>query len=161
MPLTEYTGTLGLNRAAHLLRRATFGPTKQQIEAFASLTPTQATNLLFNQTLPDPILPTDPDTNQEWAVSGIMDPDKMDGDYQEYFKRWFVGQMLSAGVPTAQSLAYAAREKLVMFLHTHFTAIQEKSAAAVPFIFKINYFVCLHWIEQRPLNLISGNSPRK
>ncbi len=140
MPLTEYTGTLGLNRAAHLLRRATFGPTKQQIEAFASLTPTQATNLLFNQTLPDPILPTDPDTNQEWAVSGIMDPDKMDGDYQEYFKRWFVGQMLSAGVPIAQSLAYAAREKLVMFLHTHFTAIQEKISSSRALYFQNQLF---------------------
>lgn len=140
MPLTEYTGTLGLNRAAHLLRRATFGPTKQQIETFASLTPTQATNLLFNQTLPDPILPTDPDTNQEWAVSGVMDPDKMDGDYQEYFKRWFVGQMLSAGVPTAQSLAYAAREKLVMFLHTHFTAIQEKISSSRALYFQNQLF---------------------
>lgn len=140
MPLTEYTGTLGLNRAAHLLRRATFGPTKQQIEAFASLTPTQATNLLFNQTLPDPILPTDPDTNQEWAVSGIMDPDKMDGDYQEYFKRWFVGQMLSVGVPSAQSLAYAAREKLVMFLHTHFTAIQEKISSSRALYFQNQLF---------------------
>jgi uncharacterized protein (DUF1800 family) len=140
MPLTEYTGTLGLNRAAHLLRRATFGPTKQQIEAFASLTPTQATNLLFNQTLPDPILPTDPDTNQEWAVSGIMDPDKMDGDYQEYFKRWFVGQMLSSGVPSAQSLAYSAREKLVMFLHTHFTAIQQKISSSRALYFQNQLF---------------------
>ncbi len=126
MPLNEYTGTLGLNRAAHLLRRATFGPTKEQIETFASLTPQQAITQLFNQPLPDPILSVDPDTNQEWAVSGVTDSNKMDEEYQEYFKRWFIGQMLSAGVPGAQSLAYAAREKLVMFLHTHFTAIQEK-----------------------------------
>ncbi|MCU0357090.1 MAG: DUF1800 domain-containing protein [Cyclobacteriaceae bacterium] len=126
MPLNEYTGTLGLNRAAHLLRRATFGPTKEQIETFASLTPQQAITQLFNQPLPDPILSVDPDTNQEWAVSGVTDSNKMDEEYQEYFKRWFIGQMLSAGVPDAQSLAYAAREKLVMFLHTHFTAIQEK-----------------------------------
>lgn len=126
MPLPEYSGTLGFNRAAHLLRRASFGATKQQIENFAALTPQQATTLLFNQVLPDPVLPVDPDTNQEWAVSGITDPEKMDSDYQEYFKRWFVGQMLSAGVDPNLSLAYSVREKLVLFLHTHFTAIQEK-----------------------------------
>ncbi|MBX2966389.1 MAG: DUF1800 family protein [Cyclobacteriaceae bacterium] len=126
MPLPEYSGTLGFNRAAHLLRRASFGPTRQQIEAFASLTPQQATNLLFNQTLPDPVLPVDPDTNQEWAESGITDPEKMDSDYQGYFKCWFVGQMLSAGVAPTSTLAYSVREKLVLFLHTHFTAIEEK-----------------------------------
>jgi uncharacterized protein (DUF1800 family) len=126
MPLTEYTGTLGLNRAAHLLRRATFGPTKEDIEAYASLTPQQAINLLFNQTLPEPALPTDPDTGIEWAVSGILDPSKMDDQYQDYFKRWFIGQMLGSGIPDNLRLAYSAREKMVMFLHTHFTAIQEK-----------------------------------
>jgi len=130
MPLTEYTGTLGLNRAAHLLRRATFGPTKQQIEEFASLTPQQATTLLFNQPLPEPTLPIDPDTGLEWVISGITDLDKMDSAYEEYFKRWFVGQMLSVGIPASQSLAYSAREKLVFFLHTHFTAIQEKISSS-------------------------------
>ncbi|MBX2962796.1 MAG: DUF1800 family protein [Cyclobacteriaceae bacterium] len=130
MPLPEYSGTLGLNRAAHLLRRASFGPTKEQIETFAGLTPLQATNLLFNQTLPDPPIPVDPDTNGQWVITGVTDPEKMDGEYEEYFKRWFIGQMLSIGVPPAQSLAYSVREKLVMFLHTHFTAIQEKISSS-------------------------------
>ena len=130
MPLPEYTGTLGFTRAAHLLRRATFGPTIQEIEAFGSLTPQQATNLLFSQVLPDPDLPVDPDTGLEWAVSGAMDTNKEDGDYQEYFKRWFVGQMLSPGIAPSLSAAYSAREKLVFFLHSHFTAIQEKINSA-------------------------------
>ena len=55
MPLTEFSGTLGLKRAAHLLRRATFGATKQQIDEFAQRTPAQAVDLLFRQTLPDPL----------------------------------------------------------------------------------------------------------
>lgn len=126
MPLPEYSGTLGYNRAAHLLRRASFGPTKQQIETFASLTPLQATNLLFNQVLPDPSIPIDPDTNEQWVITGVTDPEKMEFQYEEYFKRWFVGQMLSTGATPALSLAYSVREKLVLFLHTHFTAIQEK-----------------------------------
>jgi uncharacterized protein (DUF1800 family) len=126
MPLPEYSGTLGLKRAAHLLRRATFGATKQQIDAFSSLTPAQAVTQLFRQTLPDPILPIDPITGQEWVLSGITDANSDSGELEAYFKSWFVGQMLSNGVTPAQSLAYSAREKLVFFLHSHFTTITSK-----------------------------------
>ncbi len=126
MPLPEYSGTLGLKRAAHLLRRATFGATKQQIDAFAPLTPAQAITQLFRQALPDPVLPIDPETGQEWVLSGVTDANSDSGDLEEFIKRWFVGQMLSVGIAPAISLAYSAREKLVMFMHTHFTTITSK-----------------------------------
>jgi len=130
MPLPEYGGTLGHKRAAHLLRRATFGGNKQTIDSFAGLTPAQAINLLFRQTLPDPVLPIDPETGQEWFLSGVTDANSEDFKLEEYFMGWFIGQMMSVGIdPVAnptQWLAYSAREKVVMFLHTHFTAIREK-----------------------------------
>lgn len=125
MPLPEYSGTLGLKRAAHLLRRATFGATKQQIDSFASLTPAQAITLLFRQALPEPVLPIDPKTGQEWVLSGV-DANSDDGDLEECFKRWLVGQMMSSGIAPAVSLAYSTREKIVLFLHTHFTTITTK-----------------------------------
>jgi uncharacterized protein (DUF1800 family) len=123
MPLPEFSGTLGLKRAAHLLRRATFGATKSQIDAFATLTPAQAIDQLFRQTLPDPALPINPDTGQSWFLTGTTSDD---GPLQEYFKAWCIGQMLSMGIAPNLSLAYSAREKVVHFLHTHFTAIQLK-----------------------------------
>jgi len=126
MPLPEFSGTLGLKRAAHLLRRATFGATKQQIDVFAALTPAQAITALFRQALPDPILPIDPETSQEWVLSGVTDANSDGGDLEEYIKAWLVGQMMSSGVPPALSLAYSAREKVIMFLHTHFTTITSK-----------------------------------
>jgi uncharacterized protein (DUF1800 family) len=126
MPLPEFSGTLGLKRAAHLLRRATFGATKQQIDVFAALTPAQAITALFRQSLPDPILPIDPETNQEWVLSGVTDANSDSGDLEAYIKAWLVGQMMSSGVPPAVSLAYSAREKVIMFLHTHFTTITSK-----------------------------------
>lgn len=125
MPLPEFSGTLGLKRAAHLLRRATFGATKQQIDEFSTLTPATAITQLFRQTLPDPVLPINPQTGTEWVTNGNT-TDQNDGELQEYFKGWFIGQMLSAGVNPTVSLAYSAREKIVFFLHTHFTAIQSK-----------------------------------
>src|SRR5690242_10681528 len=126
MPLPEYSGALGMKRAAHLLRRATFGATKQQIDAFAALTPAQAITALYRQALPDPILPIDPKTGQEWVISGVTDANSDGGELEEYFKRWFVGQMMSVGIAPGLSLAYSAREKLVFFLHSHFTTITSK-----------------------------------
>ena len=121
MPLPEFAGTLGLKRAAHLLRRATFGATKAQIDSFATLSPAQAITALFHQALPDAPLPIDPKTGTEWVVSGVTDANSENLD--ELFKQWFIGQMMSAGVSPALSLAYSARERLVFFLHTHFTTI--------------------------------------
>lgn len=126
MPLTPHSGPLGRRGAAHLLRRATYGPTIGQIKTFSTLTAAQALQQLYHQALPDAPPPVDPDTNEPWVITGVTDPEKMEFEYQEFFKRWFIGQMMSAGIPAGQSLAYSAREKLVFFIHTHLTAIAEK-----------------------------------
>jgi uncharacterized protein (DUF1800 family) len=140
MPLPEYSGTLGMKRAAHLLRRATFGATKQQIDAFAALTPAQAITALYRQPLPDPVLPIDPETGQEWVISGVTDANSDAGELDEYFKRWFVGQMMSVGIAPSLSLAYSAREKLVFFLHSHFTTITSKVANSRSLYFQNQLF---------------------
>lgn len=126
MPLAEFSGTLGVKRAAHLIRRATFGGTKQQIDAFAQLSPAQAVDQLFRQVLPDPLLPIDPATGQEWFLTGTTDANSEEDTLQTYFKGWFIGQMMSTGIDPSLSLAYSARERMVFFLHTHFTTIQSK-----------------------------------
>jgi len=120
MPLPEYGGALGQKRAAHLLRRATFGATKQQIDSFAALTPAQAITQLFRQTLSDPVLPIDPKTGSEWVTTGTTGANSENRDLMNYLLGWFLGQMMNS------SLAYSAREKIVHFLHTHFTMRTEK-----------------------------------
>lgn len=126
MPLAELNEPLGIKRAAHLLRRATFGATKAQIDEFAALTPANAITRLFRQTLPDPPLPVDPKTGQEWFLSGVTGANSDDFLLERYFMGWFMAQMMSSGVSEDLSLAYSAREKLVFFLHTHFTCIASK-----------------------------------
>lgn len=142
MPLIPFTGPLGTRGAAHLLRRTTFGPTLQQINDFSSLTPAQAIQRLYRPAapLPDTPPPIDPDTNEAWVITGNTDQAKMEFEYQEYFKRWFIGQMLSAGVDPSQSLAYSAREKLVFFMHTHLTAITEKVGSSRALYFQNELF---------------------
>lgn len=127
MPLTALTGPLGVKRAAHLLRRATFGASKEQIDEFAGLTASQAVTRLFDTILLDPPLPIDTATNQEWVISGVVeDVNSGDNALQEYFKRWFIGQMMASDIEDNLKLSYAVREKITLFMHTHFTTMQEK-----------------------------------
>jgi uncharacterized protein (DUF1800 family) len=124
MPLPSFTGTLGIKRAAHLLRRAAFGGTKADVDAYATLTAPAAVSNLFSNSLPDPILPIDPLTNQEWITNGPSNSGSEDSELQEYFKGWLIGQMLGSGQASNMKLSYQVREKVVLFMHTHFTTKQ-------------------------------------
>ena len=124
MPLPSYAGTLGVKRSAHLLRRAAFGGTMTDVDAFATLTAPAAVGSLFGNSIPDPVLPIDPLTNQEWITTGASDSGSEDSELQEYFKGWFVGQMLGSGQASNVKLSYQVREKIVLFMHTHFTTKQ-------------------------------------
>ena len=119
MPLVELTGLLGRRRAAHLLRRTCFGASISEIDTFAALTPAQATAALFNAEIPDPPLPVDPLTGEEWITTGNAQSEGF--DLQRYLIAWNLGQMLGNEVADAQKLPFIFRERLVFFLHTHFT----------------------------------------
>lgn len=127
MPLTPLSGILGRKRATHILHRATFGANKQTIDAFASLTAQQAVTQLF-QPLPQPEPPIDILTNETWVSTPPSDANSEDGDLQEFFKGWWIGQMMKNEV--------SAREKIVFFLHTHFTTNQEKVNNSRAFYFQ-------------------------
>lgn len=126
MPLPQFSGVLGEKRASHLLRRASFGPTKQQIDSFSAMTVSEAVSRLFPGTLPDASPPVDPATGEEWVSGPVTDTNSSEDTLQEYFKGWLIGQMVSVGVPENQKLAYSVREKITFFMHTHFTTMQSK-----------------------------------
>ncbi|WP_420581251.1 DUF1800 domain-containing protein [Reichenbachiella sp.] len=129
MPLTALAGTLGRKRAAHLLRRATFGATKAQIDQVAALTASEAMDLLFiTDGLPDPELPIDPATGEEWITTPRTDANTSDRGLNGFLKSWHFGQLLALGVSDDQALSYANREKITFLLHTIFTTIESKVA---------------------------------
>lgn len=157
MPLTPHSGPLGRRGAAHLLRRATYGPTIAQIKTFSGLTAAQAIQQLYHQALPDAPPPVDPDNNDDpWVLTGNTATDKMEFEYQEHFKQWFIGQMMSAGVPAQQSLAYAAREKLVFFIHSHLTAITEKIGSSRALYYQ-NQLFRLYALDDVPSPVVPAN----
>lgn len=129
MPLPALAGPLGTKRAAHLLRRVTFGATKVQIDQVAALTASEAIDLLFvADDLAEPELPIDPATGEEWITTPRTDANSSDRDLNSYLKSWHFGQLLALGVDDNQALAYATREKITFLLHTIFTTIESKVA---------------------------------
>jgi uncharacterized protein (DUF1800 family) len=110
--LTPINGALGTVRAKHLLKRLTFGPTATQITQFAAMDCPSALHALFNNWIA-PAPPSTPE-GKIW-VNTPPSEDEEDGDYEQYFKLWWLGQMYQG----KHSL-----EKLVFFLHTVITTKQ-------------------------------------
>lgn len=123
MALTQQTGTLGRKRAAHLLRRITFGPNKSDIDLFANYTVSVALNNLFQDTtIPEP--PLDLKTNATWVNAPSTTANSSDSPLQEYFKGWWLKQMLGQYVSDTDRLPFMVRERILFFLHTHLTTVQ-------------------------------------
>lgn len=110
--LDPISGTLGKEKAAHLLRRLTFGATRKEVDSFAGKSISEALAILF-ETKPAPAPPIDPATGLPWSVR--TNDNSSDGNLTIYFKSWFYGLMFNAGTNSI--------EKLTFFLHTHFPAI--------------------------------------
>jgi uncharacterized protein (DUF1800 family) len=128
MPLTPLSGQLGIQRAAHLLRRATFGPTKSDIDTFKDKTAAEAIVALFADaaSLPIPDAPIDTKTGLPWVELTPSEANSNEGDLQNFFKGWFIAQMIGNGLDSSIILRYSAREKIVFFIHTILTAITSK-----------------------------------
>lgn len=151
MPLTPITGTLGTQRAAHLVRRATFGSSKADIDQLANLTAAEAVAILFDDNLPDPPLPLDTVSQDEWISTGaIENVTSDDRTLRNYFKSWFVGQMLGTG-QTTQKLGYTTREKITLFLHTHFTTMEEKVNNSRALYFQNQLFRLFAFDKENPM----------
>lgn len=110
--LDPISGALGKEKAAHLLRRLTFGATRKEIDLFATKSVAEALTTLFEtRPLPQPPI----DTTSGLAITDLSAEGSGVSEVIGYFKGWAFGQMLNSGAN--------AHEKLTFFLHTHFTTI--------------------------------------
>jgi uncharacterized protein (DUF1800 family) len=122
MPFTELTEVLGRKRAAHLLRRTCFGGSIAEIDEFAQLTPRQAVERLFQTNLPTPAEPIDTATNATWMTTGVIeDVNSEESTLVNFFLDWQLGLMTGQYAQPETRLAEVFRERIVYFLHTHFT----------------------------------------
>lgn len=149
MALIQFSGNLGRKRAAHLLKRITFGPNKADMDAFSSLTPAAALHLLFQETsIPTP--PIDLKTNATWVNIPSTDANSDDSVLQSYFKGWWLNNMLAQHVSPTDKLAQMVREKIVFFLHTHLTTIQEVVGSSRALYFQNVLFRTYAFDETKP-----------
>ena len=107
--LDPYNQPLAAAQVAHLLRRATFGPTPDQIKTLTGQTASQLVQkLLASQPTPAP--PLDPATGKPFHDQPF---DKINaGKNGVYLKDWWVGLMLNQSV--------SLLEKMTLFWSNHF-----------------------------------------
>lgn len=112
--LEKFSGQFTTLHAAHLLRRLTFGFTKEKIVEFANLGLDDAITTLLNTNLP-PRKPTVPGTEISWLElprDGANDP-----MYIRYIKAWWMQSLAT----TSPSIL----EKMTVFWHNHFVSESE------------------------------------
>lgn len=109
-----YDQPLTAIQAAHLLRRATFGPTPAQTRAFTGLSAARAVQLLLADQ-PTPAPPLDTTTGKTYHNQ----PFTQEGNNRmvAYTKSWWIGQMLNQ----PPSLT----EKMTLFWSNHFVTNQQ------------------------------------
>ena len=116
--LSAYTDILGTRKSAHLLRRAAFGATKKEIDAWAGKTPQQAIAELLTSSNSIPFPPKDPATGNAWVNPKPSEANSGRDDLKQQLKAWWITQMHTAPL--------TSWEKLTYFLHTHFTTIESR-----------------------------------
>jgi uncharacterized protein (DUF1800 family) len=120
--LDTYTQTLTAKTAAHLLRRATFGPTQAEIASFTGLTATQAVQKLITNANYSPPPPVDIDSTKSTAGQTYLDkPFNGDRnfDFGHYLRYWWLGLM------TSQTAPLSLLDKLTLFWQNHFVTTRE------------------------------------
>jgi uncharacterized protein (DUF1800 family) len=115
--LDPYTSVLSEKMASHLLRRATFGPTKQDIINFTGITAADAVNQLISNSdfiVPEPVdLDINSSSKGEPYLSRVPYEINKNFYYTHYIRLWWVGIM-------ARQTPTSILDKLTLFWQNHF-----------------------------------------
>lgn len=129
--LNPLSSNLDLRKAKHLLRRATFNYTKEQLDTFVGMSVTDAVNSLTNNIpyiLAEPYDPLPMDSPHGYWTSSTEHPNTFDGQGR---KRAYITAWWWHNAHNQISLKY----KLSFFLHTCFTTAKDDGAGLSPFFF--------------------------
>jgi len=123
--------SLGKKRAAHLLRRATFGPSADDIDTFAGYTIDQALNVLFELKDPPPP-PKDPATGEAWNNPAPTDANSDENDLKDFVMAWWANLQRTSD--------NSAIERIAWFYHTHFTTIASRVRKSTALYYQTELF---------------------
>jgi uncharacterized protein (DUF1800 family) len=123
--LSEHVTALSAEKAAHLLRRATAGPTKAEIAAFTNLTPATAYQKLLANNVQNPSPPIILNENSSFYQQQFVNaPFNGDENFERssFVKYWWNAQILRQGpADTTPNVL----EKLSVFWQNHFVTTRE------------------------------------
>ena len=122
--IAPYAGNLTRQQAVHLLHRVSIGYVQADIDAIEGLSVAAAVDLLYAHTAPDPPLPIDPTTTQSFAFREEFTNGSNPAFNQYYTQAWYLKEMFTSVAP--------AKEKMTLFMHTHFTNDKTKSTYGFP-----------------------------
>ena len=123
--ITPYSGPWTAIQAAHLLRRTTYGITRERIEEVVSMGMEAAVDHLLRD-LPMPSPPVNLFDNQDVTPIGeswIKQPFARNSKRQQSFNAWTIDLMMEEGIHI--------REKLTIFWHNHFVVADIRDARMV------------------------------
>lgn len=115
--LSPITGALGIQKATHLLRRATMGLRLQDISVFSGMT-AQAAFTALTQSQSTPSLPIDPMTGTNWIYPNTPSANQNGDTLSDYTRSWWLENMRSSGANLT--------DRMVWFYHTHFPMIMSR-----------------------------------
>ena len=121
--LSPISGPLGRRAARHLLKRLTFGPTKQEIDEIQNKTIAEALDLLFKKH-PHPQPPLDTATGAQWVNPIPLERStgkrvhSLENTLIPYTRYWWLDTMCKEKT--------GITEKMAFFYHSHFTTISSR-----------------------------------
>ena len=128
--LSPRSSPLGRPLAAHLLRRATFGPNRQEITQFASKSPADAVAILMKQTSrPQP--PLDLQTGKSWLPARTS-ANSYNSRLRFYTVYWWMDHLCRSPL--------SLQERMIYFFHTHFTTMQSRVNYASAMYYQLELF---------------------
>lgn len=122
---------LGRKNAAHLLRRATFGPSRADIDTYSAYTIDQALIELLDNQLPVADPPLDALTGETWlpAPTGV---NSEESELMDMSFAWWFDLMRTSGNSIIDRIAW--------FYHSHFTTISSRINRGTAIYYQIKLF---------------------
>jgi len=112
--LEPYTGPWGVDQVLHLLRRTTFGPSRQDVDLLKTMYMAQAVDLLLSPPPVEDTMPLNVDSTDVVPVgeTWVYAANANTSSRTSSLKAWWLGLVINQPA--------SIREKMVLFWHNHF-----------------------------------------
>jgi uncharacterized protein (DUF1800 family) len=127
----DLNSALGVKNAAHLLRRVTFGPSREDIDTFSSYSINQALTVILEE-YPAADPPVDVRTGNSWVNPAPTDANSEESDLMIMTFAWWLDLIRTGGNSIIDRMAW--------FFHSHFATISSRVPRGTAIYYQIKLF---------------------